>query len=90
MRLSKCRRLGQMHRRIGVILWIGLGSLVCSCSAPSPTGSCSVIPLRTYTPTFNAALAGEVEEAPVAAVWPIAVQDYATLRDQVRACKGAR
>ena len=55
-----------------------------------PAGDCSVLPLRAYSPAFNAALAAEVEAAPDAAVWPRAVQDYAGLRDAVRACQGSR
>lgn len=60
----------------------------CTGQVSSTAGTCSVLPLRTYTPAFNAQLAGEVVAASPGAVWPQAVQDYAGLRDAVRACWG--
>lgn len=41
-------------------------------------------PVKDYNPQFQSQLADEVEVAPATAVFPIAIQDYGVLREQLR------
>lgn len=58
------------------------GALLGCTSAP-PAVVCP--PLRAYGTEFNLKLADEMDAAPDMAAWPMAVQDYIELRDQIRA-----
>lgn len=51
-------------------------------------GDCEALVLYQYDKAQNAQLAQEIETAPASALWPNVVLDYASLRDQVKACKG--
>lgn len=58
--------------------------LLTSCSGVSsdPTNTCP--PIKKYSREFQKKLASEVNQAPVDAVFPVALQDYAVLRGQIR------
>ena len=51
----------------------------------STTAIVACPPLRAYGTAFNLQLADEVEAAPSEAAWPTAIEDYISLRDQIRA-----
>lgn len=59
-----------------------LALLLAGCGANSTT-VCP--PLRSYSQTFSDQLADEIESAPAGAAFPVAVEDYVGLRDQLRA-----
>lgn len=43
-------------------------------------------PIKEYSREFQRKLAGEVEKANVNAVWPLALKDYALVRQQLYQC----
>jgi hypothetical protein len=64
-------------------------SWLTGCAAAAGSNPCAFIVLKSYSVDFNMKLASEIDSAPVTAYWPEAAIDYAGLRDQVKACKGA-
>ena len=64
--------------------------LIClsGCAGESSNGVTACPPIKEYSREFQRKLAAEIESAPADAVFPIALQDYAMLRHQIRAsCK---
>lgn len=79
------------HHRMLLPLIALLSCSGCATGAGSDGGvnPCRLLPLPSYSRAFNAALADELSAAPAAARWPLAIRDYAALRDAVRACRNA-
>ena len=65
---------------LGLVLTLLTG---CVRESSSPVTVCP--PLKEYTRKFQLKLADEIEAASMDAIFPIALQDYALLRHQVRA-----
>lgn len=62
----------------------------CAAANSEPTvNGCTLLALRSYPPAEQRRVADEIEAAPAAAVWPGWIEDYATLRAAIKACKGA-
>ena len=49
------------------------------------TATVACPPLRAYGTAFNMQLADEVAAAPGEAAWPTVIEDYISLRDQIKA-----
>ena len=62
-------------------------SLLSGCGTVSSSAGSDCPPLRDYDRAFLNQLAEEIDKAPIDAAFPIAMQDYATLREQIRACR---
>lgn len=71
------RALAGRFSALGAILAILAGC------AGAPPVVCP--PLRAYDAAFNARLADEIEAAPAGAAWPLAIEHYVEMRDQLRA-----
>lgn len=59
-------------------------SLLTACAGASFDPAAVCPPLRDYSRDFQAKLADEVEAASADAAFPVALQDYALLRVQIR------
>ncbi len=57
----------------------------CATASSDPARACP--PIRKYDREFQRRLAAEIEAAPADAVFPVALQDYALLRLQLRECR---
>ena len=63
-------------------------SLLTACAGANSNPATACPPIKEYDRKFQNKLAGEIEAAPVDAVFPTALQDYAVLRVQIRqGCK---
>ena len=62
-------------------------SLLTACATGSSDPACVCPPVKKYDRNFQTQLAEEIEAAPLDAVFPVALQDYAVMRAQARACK---
>lgn len=73
-----------------VRLWtlpaIGM-SLLAACATGSFDPACVCPPVKEYDRAFQTQLAEEIEAAPEDTVFPVALQDYALMRAQARACR---
>ena len=68
--------------------WKLLGAvliLLSGCTKENCNPVCVAPPLKEYTREFQEKLAQEIGEAPLDAVFPLVIQDYAMLRHQIRA-----
>ena len=69
-------------------LLVAVLSLLSGCGEGSSNPVTVCPPIKEYTHEFQRKLADEIEAAPADAHFPIALQDYALLRHQLRAgCK---
>ena len=59
----------------------------CATAPAEAANACRLLPLTSYSREAQRAVAAELATAPVAAAWPMWVQDYLGLRDAVRACQ---
>lgn len=84
---TKFRALSSWFETWPRVLPIALALSTAACQS-IPAGSCSLLPLKSYTQEYSDKLAGEIEAAPEAVVWPEAVADYRALRKVVEACRG--
>jgi hypothetical protein len=75
---------------LGISLWTGCAGPASSVTAEPATNPCLLLPLHAYSPEVNAALADEIQAAPVSAEWPDVVRDYVALRDAVKACRAVK
>ena len=65
--------------------------LLTGCTKVNFSPVCVAPPLKEYTQEFQRQLAQEIEGALPDAVFPLAIQDYALLRHQIRAgCKAKK
>jgi hypothetical protein len=62
-------------------------SLLTACATANSDPACVCPPIKKYDQEFQRKLADEIETASAGAVFPIALQDYAALRGQLRACR---
>lgn len=62
-------------------------SLLTGCATVNSDPANVCPPIRTYDRAFQRKLADEIEAAPADAAFPVALQDYAFLRGQLRACR---
>lgn len=62
-------------------------SLLTACATGSSDPACVCPPVKEYKQDFQTQLANEIEAAPQDAAFPVAMQDYAVMRAQARACK---
>lgn len=62
-------------------------SLLTACATGSSDPACVCPPVKKYDRGFQTQLAEEIEAAPPDAAFPVALQDYAVMRAQARACK---
>lgn len=63
---------------------------VLSLTACATVNSSAVPPVKEYSPAVQAQAADELEALPEGSVLPDLIADYAVLRAQIRALKGAR
>ena len=61
-------------------------SLLTACAAVNSNPACVCPPIRQYDREFQRRLADEIESAPANAAFPVALQDYALIRQQLRQC----
>ena len=61
-------------------------SLLTACATGNSDPACVCPPVKKYNQDFQTQLAKEIEAAPQDAAFPIAMQDYAVMRAQARAC----
>ena len=61
-------------------------SLLAACATENSDPACVCPPIKKYDREFQSRLADEIEEAPVDAVWPLAIQDYAKSRLLLTIC----
>ena len=66
--------------------------LIClsGCTKESCNLVCVASPLKEYTREFQEKLAQEIEASSPDAVFPLAIQDYALLRHQLRAGRSSK
>lgn len=62
-------------------------SLLAACATGSSDPACVCPPVKKYDRDFQTQLAKEIEAAPPDAAFPVAMQDYAVMRAQARACQ---
>ena len=62
-------------------------SLLTACAAVNSNPACVCPPIRQYDREFQRRLADEIESAPANAAFPVALQDYAVLRGQLKQCE---
>ena len=62
-------------------------SLLTACATANSNPACVCPPIRQYDREFQRGLADEIESAPANAAFPVALQDYATIRIQLALCK---
>lgn len=62
-------------------------SLLTACAGVNSDPACVCPPIKEYSREFQRKLASEIEAAPADAVFPVALQDYAVLRSQLRVCR---
>lgn len=62
-------------------------SLLTACVTANSDPACVCPPIRQYDREFQRKLADEIESAPANAAFPMALQDYAVLRGQLKVCK---
>ena len=71
--------------------WMLLGLVLIFLTGCTKENSNTVMvcpPIKEYTHEFQRQLAAEIEVAPIDAVFPLVIQDYALLRHQIRtSCK---
>jgi hypothetical protein len=61
-------------------------NLLTACGTASSNPACVCPPIKEYSHEFQRKLADEIELAPADAAFPVALQDYAILHGQLRAC----
>lgn len=61
-------------------------SLLTACAGANSNPITACPPIKEYSREFQHKLADEIEAAPANAVFPVALQDYAMLRNQIRKC----
>ena len=61
-------------------------SLLTACATGNFDPACVCPPVKSYDRGFQTQLAKEIEAAPGGAAFPVALQDYAVMRAQARAC----
>jgi hypothetical protein len=62
-------------------------SLLTACVTANSDPACVCPPIRQYDREFQRKLAAEIEAAPADAAFPLALQDYAVLRAQIKICR---
>ncbi len=62
-------------------------SLLTACAGVNSDPACVCPPIKKYDRDFQRKLADEIEAAPAGAAFPVALQNYAVLRQQIMACK---
>lgn len=62
-------------------------SLLTACATANSDPACVCPPIRKYDREFQKKLAEEVEAAPAGAIFPLALQDYALVRQQISRCR---
>lgn len=62
-------------------------SLLTACATENSDPACICPPVKAYDRGFQTQLAKEIEAAPDDAAFPVAMQDYAVIRAQARACQ---
>jgi hypothetical protein len=62
-------------------------SLLTACAGVNSNPACVCPPIKKYDREFQRKLADEIESAPANAAFPLALQDYATIRIQLARCK---
>ena len=62
-------------------------SLLTACATANSDPTCVCPPIHKYDREFQRRLAGEIEAAPINAAFPVALQDYALIRQQLRQCQ---
>ena len=68
-----------------MLLAIGV-SFLAACAMGNSDPACVCPPVKQYDRAFQTKLAQEIEAAPEDVAFPIALQDYALMRAQARAC----
>ncbi len=61
-------------------------SLLTACAGANSSPITACPPIKEYSREFQRKLADEIEAAPKDAVWPLVMQDYTLLREQVVIC----
>lgn len=61
-------------------------SLLTACVGANSNPATTCPPIKEYDRKFQNKLADEIEAASPDAVFPVAVQDYGVLREQLKAC----
>lgn len=61
-------------------------SLLTACAGANSNPVTTCPPIKEYSREFENKLADEIEAASSNAVWPLAMQDYSRLREQIRVC----
>ena len=61
-------------------------SLLTACAGVNSNPVTACPPIKEYSREFQRKLAAEIEAAPADAAFPVALQDYAVLRLQVKKC----
>jgi hypothetical protein len=62
-------------------------SLLTACATANSNPACGCPPIRQYDREFQRRLADEIKAAPANAAFPVALQDYTMLRNQIRKCR---
>lgn len=77
-----------MHNSVLRLMLLALAvSLLAACVTANSDPACVCPPIKEYDREFQRKLADEIEAAPDNAIWPLVVQDYALIRNTVRACR---
>jgi hypothetical protein len=58
-----------------------------ACATANSDPACVCPPIKKYDQEFQGKLADEIEAASKDAVFPVALQDYAQLRNVIRVCQ---
>jgi hypothetical protein len=61
-------------------------SLLTACAGVNSNPAAACPPIKEYDRKFQNRLADEIEAAPLNAAFPVVVQDYGVLREQLKAC----
>jgi hypothetical protein len=62
-------------------------SLLTACATANSDPACVCPPIKKYDREFQRKLADEIEAAPAGATFPVALQDYALVRQQISQCR---
>lgn len=61
-------------------------SLLTACAGVNSNPATACPPIKKYSREFQSKLADEIEAASDKAIWPLVVQDYSLLRNQLKSC----
>ena len=61
-------------------------SLLTACAGANSNPATTCPPIKEYSREFQRKLADEINAAPANAAFPVAIQDYSVLREQLKSC----